>query len=200
MSHVLFSDACFVKEPIVLEKPEADFTAEGYYRGDRINIKLSDFLNRWVVLFFYANDFSFVWSTELAAVADHYEELKKLGAEVLAISTDSVYAHKIYAQISPSARKVQYPLLADPTHEISKCYGAYNPETGFATRTTLIISPKGLIKFFCKYLGPVGRNVNEIIRVIQALQFSEASGLGAPAGWVPGQPGIRRDWEMVGRV
>lgn len=133
-------------------------------------------------------------------MADRYEEFRKLGAEVLAISTDSVYSHKIFAQVSPSARKVQYPLLSDPTHEISKCYGAYNPKTGFASRTTVIISPGGLIKYFCKYPGPAGRNVDEILRVIYALQFTEATGLGAPAGWVPGKPGIRRDWEMVGKV
>jgi len=136
----------------------------------------------------------------LAAVADHYDQFRKLGAEVLAISTDSVYAHKIFAQISPSARKVQYPLLSDPTHEISRCYGAYNPATGFATRTTLIVSPNGLIKYFCKYPLPVGRNVKEIIRILQALQFTEASGLGAPAGWVPGRPGIKRDWDLVGKI
>lgn len=133
-------------------------------------------------------------------MADHYAEFKRLGAEVLGISTDSVFAHKIFAQTSPSARKVQYPLLSDPTHEISRCYGALDPKAGFATRTTLIISPKGLIKYFCKYPGPVGRNVKEIIRILQALQFNEATGLGAPAGWRPGEPGIRTDWDLVGKI
>lgn len=133
-------------------------------------------------------------------MADRYNQFVKLGVEVLGISTDSVYAHKIFAGISPSAGKVQYPLLADPTHEISICYGAYNPATGIATRTTLIIAPDCLVKFFCKYPGPVGRNVDEIIRVIEALQYTEATGLGAPAGWLPGQAGIRRDWDMVGKI
>lgn len=133
-------------------------------------------------------------------MADHYEEFVKLGAEVLAISTNSVYSHKIFAQISPSARKVQYPLLSDPTHAISRCYGAFNPETGFATRTTVIISPDGLVKYFCKYPGAVGRNVPELLRVLQALRFTEATGLAAPAGWMPGQPGIRRDWNLVGKI
>lgn len=133
-------------------------------------------------------------------MADRYEDFQKLGIEVLAISTDSVYSHKVFAQTSPSARKVQYPLLSDPTHTISECYGAYNPATGTATRTTLIISPAGLIKFFCKYPGPVGRNTNEIIRVIHALQFTEDTGLGAPANWMSGQPGIRREWDMVGKI
>lgn len=133
-------------------------------------------------------------------MADLYDELKRLGAEVLAVSTDSIYSHKIFAQISPSARKVQYPILADPTQKISRCYGALDPKTGTATRTTLIISPEGLIKYFCKYPGLVGRNVREIIRILQALQFTEATGLGAPAGWMPGEPGIRRDWDLVGKI
>lgn len=113
---------------------------------------------------------------------------------------DSVYAHKIFAEISPSARRVQYPLVYDPTHEISKCYGAFNPATGLSTRTTVIISPKFLISYFCKYPGPVGRNVRELIRVLHALQYNEATGLAAPAGWIPGEPGIRPDWNMVGRI
>lgn len=133
-------------------------------------------------------------------MADRYDKFRELGAVVLGISTDSIYAHKIFANISPSASKVQYPLLSDPTHKISKCYGALDLELGFATRTTLIISPRGLIKYFCKYPGLVGRNADEILRILQALQFTEATGLGAPAGWEPGDPGIQRDWNLVGKI
>ena len=133
-------------------------------------------------------------------MAVRYEEFRQLNTKVLGISTDSVYAHKIFAETSPSARKVQYPLVSDPTGEVSACYGALNPETGFATRTTVIISPDRKIKYFCKYPGPVGRNVDEIIRVIEALQFTERTGLGAPAGWQPGDPGIERSWELVGEI
>jgi peroxiredoxin (alkyl hydroperoxide reductase subunit C) len=134
-------------------------------------------------------------------VAVRYDKFKKLGAEILGISTDSVYSHKIFAQTSPSARKVQYPLLADQTGAISRCYGAYNPLTGTASRTTVIISPKDqLVKYFCKYPGAVGRNADELIRILQALQFTESTGLGAPAGWQPGDPGIPRDWALVGKI
>ena len=136
----------------------------------------------------------------MAAVADRYAEIQKLGVEVWGISTDSVFSHKIFAQVSPSGRKVQYPLLADQTQAISKCFGAYNPARGTASRTTLIISPEGLMVYFCKYPEGVGRNVEEIIRVLQALQFTGATGLAAPAGWVPGQSGIKRDWELVGKI
>ncbi len=133
-------------------------------------------------------------------MAAHYESFVDLDAEVLGISTDSVYSHKVFAETSPSAQKVQYPLLSDPTREISSCYGALNPDTGFATRTTVIVSPGGDVEYFCKYPGPVGRNVEEIIRVIQAIKFADDTGLGAPAGWQPGEPGLGTDWDMVGKI
>lgn len=133
-------------------------------------------------------------------MAAQYPKFLELGTEILGISTDSVFAHKIFAEISPAGKKIQYPLLSDPTHEISACYGALNPKTGFASRTTVIISPAGLIKYFCKYPGAVGRNVHELIRIMQALQFTEETGLGAPAGWVPGKPGLELDWDLVGKI
>lgn len=133
-------------------------------------------------------------------MAAQYCEFRELNTEVLGISTDTVWSHKIFAETSPSASTVQYPLVADPSQQIAACYGALNPETGLATRTTLLISPDGLIKYFCKYPGPVGRNVEELLRVIEALQFVERTGKGAPAGWQPGDPGIERSWELVGKI
>lgn len=189
--------------PNILLKPTQlapPFEAEAYYRRERITVKLSDFQNSWVLLFFYASDFTFVWPTELAAVAARYEAFKKLGVQVLAISTDSVYAHKVFAEISPSARLVQYPLLSDRSHEISRKYGVLREELGFTFRATFIIAPGGEIKYTCLYPPEVGRNVEEILRVIQGLQFEEATGLGVPAGWQPGDPGIKRDFNLVGSI
>jgi len=133
-------------------------------------------------------------------VAARYDEFIKLGAQVLAISTDSVFAHKVFAEVSPSARTVQYPLLSDRSHLISRQYGVLREELGFTYRATFIISPRREIKYACLYPREVGRNVDEIIRVIQGLQFEEATGLGVPAGWQPGMPGIKRDFAMVGRI
>lgn len=133
-------------------------------------------------------------------MAARYDEFKKLGAQVLAISTDSVFSHKVFAEVSPSARTVQYPLLSDRSHLISRQYGVLREELGFTYRATFIISPRREIKYACLYPREVGRNVDEIIRVIQGLQFEEAAGLGVPAGWQPGMPGIKRDFAMVGRI
>lgn len=133
-------------------------------------------------------------------MAARYDEFKKLGVQVLAISTDSVFSHKVFAEVSPSARTVQYPLLSDRSHLISRQYGVLREELGFTYRATFIISPRREIKYACLYPREVGRNVDEIIRVIQGLQFEEAAGLGVPAGWQPGMPGIKRDFAMVGRI
>lgn len=133
-------------------------------------------------------------------MAAQYTEIVDLGAEVLGISTDSVFAHKIFAETSPSARKVTYPLLSDPTHEISRCYGALDPRTGFASRTTVIVSPEGEVIYFCKYPGPVGRSARELVRMLQALEFARETGLGAPGDWRPTEPGVPTDWDLVGEI
>ncbi|CCO09065.1 AhpC/TSA family protein [Desulforamulus hydrothermalis Lam5 = DSM 18033] len=133
-------------------------------------------------------------------MAARHEEFKKLGVQVLAVSTDSVFSHKVFAEVSPSARTIQYPLLSDRSHEISRKYGVLREELGFTYRATFIISPEGIIKYVSLYPPEVGRGVEEIIRVIQGLQYEAATGLGVPAGWQPGMPGIKREFSMVGRI
>lgn len=123
-----------------------------------------------------------------------------LGVQVLGISTDSIYSHKIFSQISPSARAVKYPLVADRTHQIARMYGVLREEVGFTFRATFLIAPGGVIKFACLYPPEVGRDVLEIIRILQGLQYEEATGLGIPAGWHPGMPAIQRDFSMTGRI
>lgn len=118
----------------------------------------------------------------------------------MAISTDSVFAHKVFAEISPSARKIQYPLISDRSHRISREYGVLREDLGFTYRGTFIIAPGGEIKYSCLYPPEVARNVAEIIRIIQGLQYEQATGLGVPAGWRPGRQGIQKDFTLVGKV
>jgi NADH-dependent peroxiredoxin subunit C len=123
-----------------------------------------------------------------------------LNTDVLAISTDSVYAHKVFTETSPSASKVMFPLLSDRSHKISKAYRVLNEKTGATFRTSVIIDPEGII--VAKFVNPmeVGRNVYEILRVIQGIQYSRRTGEGIPANWVPGKPGIVRDPKYIGRI
>lgn len=95
--------------------------------------------------------------------------------------------------------KINYPLLSDRTQEISKSYGILNEDEGFAYRAAFIIDPEGKIRGWITNPQPVGRNIDEILRIIAGLQFTERTGLGAPAGWKPGDPGIRVGWNYVGK-
>lgn len=176
-----------------------NFTLPGVLNRDQIKVSLSDFAGKWRVVFFYGSDFTFVWPTELAAVADRYNKFNSLNTVVLAISTDSIYSHKIFTQTSPSGRKINFPLLSDRTQIVSKAYGVLNEKEGFAYRATFIVDPEGTIQALSVNPQPVGRNIDEILRIIQGLQFNRNTELGAPAGWMPGDPGIIADWEYVGR-
>ncbi|OAT82479.1 alkyl hydroperoxide reductase [Bacillus sp. MKU004] len=129
-----------------------------------------------------------------------HEQLKLLNTDVLAISTDSVYSHKVFTEVSPSASQVMFPLLSDRTHQISKTYRVLNEKTGATLRATIIINPEG--KIVTKLVNPleVGRNVYEILRIIEGLQYNRRTGKGVPANWVPGQPGISRDPKNIGKI
>lgn len=176
-----------------------DFSLEGVLGGERIKINFNEQKGRWAVVFFYASDFTFVWPTELAAVAEKINEFKALNTAVFGISTDSIYSHKVFTQVSPSGRRVNFPLLSDRSQEVSKKYGVLNEKEGFTYRATFIVDPEGIIQAIFINPQSVGRNINEIIRMIQALQYSKKTNLAIPANWQTGQPGIERDWNMVGK-
>lgn len=136
----------------------------------------------------------------MAAVAAIYDQLKGLNTEVLAISTDSVYSHKIFTEVSPAVSKIKFLLLSDRTQQISKAYRVLYEKTGAAFRATIIIDPEGIM--MAQFVNPpdVGRNVYEIVRVIQGLQHHKNTGEVVPANWVPGQSGITRDTKYIGRI
>jgi Peroxiredoxin len=136
----------------------------------------------------------------LAAVADIYPCLKNFCATAIAISTDSVYSHKVFHDISPHASYVQYPLLSDRSGSIARSYGVWSAATGAAFRASFIIDPEGRIRYYSVYPREVGRNVKEIVRTLEGIQYGEATGEGVPAGWKPGMPGIRRDFDLVGTI
>lgn len=136
----------------------------------------------------------------MAAVAAIYDQLKALNTEVLAISTDSVFSYKVFTEVSSAVSQIKFPLLSDRTQQISKAYRVLNEKTGAAFRATIIIDPEGLI--IAKFVNPpnIGRNVYEIVRVIQGLQYNKKTGEVVPTNWVPGQSGIARDPNYIGRI
>ncbi|MGF7429837.1 peroxiredoxin (alkyl hydroperoxide reductase subunit C) [Thermohydrogenium kirishiense] len=142
-------------------------------------ISLSDYKGKWVVLFFYPLDFSSVCSTEIPEFNRMKPEFDKLNAELLGINTDSVYSHKAWIE---SLGGVDFPLLSDYNKEVTKQYGILIEEAGIALRAAFIINPDGIIDYEVVHEPVIGRNVDEILRVLNALQTGHA----CPVGWKPG--------------
>ena len=148
--------------------------------GSFKDVKLADYKGKWLVLFFYPLDFTFVCPTEIQSFDRHYEDFKKLGAEVIACSTDSVYSHQ--AWVKGVLGKVKFPILGDTSHKVSKNFNVLLEEKGIALRGTFIIDPNGVLKSATVNDLPVGRSVEETLRTLQALQTGKLTG----CGWKPG--------------
>jgi len=181
----------------LIQKQAPDFKAQAVLADGSISeLKLSDYKGKWVVLFFYPLDFTFVCPTEIVAFSDKIAEFKALGAEVLGVSVDSQFTHLAWRQV---ARKdgglgdLQYPLVADLTKSIARDYGILIEEAGVALRGTFIIDPKGVVRAAHIHDLPVGRNIDEAVRIIKAFQFVEKHGEVCPAGWSEGKPTMKAD-------
>jgi peroxiredoxin 2/4 len=162
-----------------------NFTLEGVLGKDFAGVTLSDYRGSWVVLFFWPLDFSFVCPTEVMEFSRRHKEFEELDAVVFGASTDSKYAHKAWTeQIGPTT----YPILADITKDVSRKYGVLLEDQGVALRGTFIIDPEGKIRYQSVHDLNVGRNVDEILRVLEALQTGEL----CPVGWAPGEATLGR--------
>lgn len=178
-----------------------DFTLEAYHQDKIKKIKLSDYKGRWLVLIFYPADFTFICPTELEEAAQHYNEFQKLGAEVLSVSTDTVFAHKAWHDQSPAIGKIHYPMLADPTGKVCLEFGTYIEEEGLSLRGTFIIDPDGVLKALDVHDNSIGRSTKEILRKLQAAKFvREHKGLVCPASWEPGKKTLKPGLKLVGKI
>lgn len=178
-----------------------DFETKAFHENKIKKIKLSDYKGKWVVVFFYPADFTFVCPTELEELANNYEKLKKMNVEVLSVSTDTEFVHKAWHDNSPAIKKVNFPMLADPTGKLCKLFGTYIREEGLSLRGSFIIDPDGVLKTIEIHDNSIGRSAEELIRKIQAAQFTrERGGEVCPAGWKPGSKTLKPGLELVGKI
>lgn len=178
-----------------------DFTANVFHDGKIEKVNLSDYKGKWVVLFFYPADFTFVCPTELGELADRYEELLKMNVEVLSVSTDTAFVHKAWFDKSPTIGKIKFPMVADPTGKICRDYGTYIEDEGLSLRGTFIISPEGELKAYELHDNSIGRSTDEIIRKIQAAEFVEKNpGQVCPVSWKPGKETLKPGIDLVGEI
>lgn len=177
------------------------FEAKAFHNDEIKTVKSDNYKGKWVVLFFYPADFTFICPTELGEMADHYEELKKLNVEVLSVSTDTVFTHKAWWDNSATIKKIKFPMLADTNGQICRNYGAYIAEEGLSLRGTFIIDPDGVLKAFELHDNSIGRSAKELMRKIKAAQFvREHGGEVCPASWEPGKPTLKPGLHLVGKI
>ncbi|MGC8478955.1 MAG: peroxiredoxin [Candidatus Micrarchaeia archaeon] len=178
-----------------------DFETDAYVNDNISKVRLSDYKGKWVVMIFYPADFTFVCPTELEEAAEHYEEFKKLGAEVLSVSTDTVYSHKAWHDTSPSIKKVKYPMLADPSAKICNEFGTYLENEGVSLRGTFIIDPDMVLRGMDIHDNSLGRSTKEILRKLEAaIYVREHPGEVCPASWEPGKGTLKPGLEIVGKI
>jgi len=142
--------------------------------GEFKDVKLSDYKGKWLVLFFYPLDFTFVCPTEIKAFNEKFDEFKKMNAEIITCSTDSVYSHKAWQE--SSLGKLKFPHLADNAHTISRAFGVLLEDKGIALRGTFVIDPDGNLKHATVNDTAVGRNVEETIRTLAAFETGKLTG------------------------
>jgi len=179
----------------LVQKDAPDFKAQALVGKSFKEIQLADYKGKWVALFFYPLDFTFVCPTEIVAFSDHAAEFKKLGCEILGCSVDSQFSHLAWTNLSRKEGglgEIKYPLLADITKNIARSYGVLINDA-VALRGLFLINPKGKVAYSVVHDLAVGRSVEETLRVLKAFQQVEKTGEVCPANWSEGKKTMKAD-------
>lgn len=181
---------------VLVQQPAPDFKAQAVMPdGSFKEVSLSDYKGKYVILFFYPLDFTFVCPTEIIAFSEKIKGFKDLGVEVLGCSIDSHFSHLAWRERSRDEGgigKIEYPLIADITKEIARSYDVLLPD-GVALRGLFLIDKNGIVRHQVVNDLPLGRNVDEALRMVKALQFFEKNGEVCPADWKEGDLSIKAD-------
>lgn len=186
-----------------------DFEFEVYQQGEIKTMSLSKLRGKWVVLVFYPADFTFICPTELEELAKLYPKFTAANAEIISVSTDTVYTHKAWHDASPGIGLIEYPMAADPSGKLAYAFGvlieggeaALTPDEGLALRGSFIIDPNGVLRSSEINDNSIGRKGAETLRKLQAAQFVEThKGKVCPASWEPGSDTLEPGLDLVGKL
>ncbi|GAB1259630.1 alkyl hydroperoxide reductase subunit C [Aurantivibrio plasticivorans] len=177
------------------------FKATAFHNGEFVDVSDADLKGKWSVVFFYPADFTFVCPTELGDVADYYEELQSRGVEVYSVSTDTHFTHKAWHDTSETIAKIKFPMIGDPTGQITRNFGVMIEEAGLAERGTFVIDPEGKIQVVEINAGGIGRDASELVRKVKAAQYIAANpGEVCPAKWKEGAETLAPSLDLVGKI
>lgn len=180
----------------LVQKPAPDFKTEALIGEEFKSISLSDFRGKWLCLFFYPLDFTFVCPTEITAFNDAYKNFKEANCEVVGASVDSKFSHLAWARTprkEGGIGKLSFPLLADVTKKIGRSYGVLLEDAGITLRGLFLINPQGVVQYQLVHDLGIGRNVDEVLRVLKACQEVAKTGEVCPANWTPGKKTMKPD-------
>ncbi|WP_139415010.1 peroxiredoxin [Chlamydia abortus] len=175
---------------LFIGKTAPDFSVQAVVDGEVKNISLQDYRGKYVILFFYPKDFTYVCPTELHAFQDSLEEFENRDAQVIGCSVDDLDTHQRWLKTDKKAggvKGITYPLISDTTHELSKLYNVLDSQSGLSFRGSFLIDKDGIIRHMVVNDLPLGRSIDEELRVLDALIFFENHGLVCPANWQQGQ-------------
>jgi peroxiredoxin (alkyl hydroperoxide reductase subunit C) len=178
-----------------------EFSATAYVAGDFRDLTDGHLLGAWSVVFFYPADFSFVCPTELADLASLYDDFKDLQTEIYSVSTDTHFSHKAWHDTSDAIKSIGFPMVGDPSGQITRGFGVMIEETGLAERATFVIDPDGIIKAIEISDGAVGRDARDLLRKVKAAQWVAANPAEVcPARWVLGAETLKPSAKLVGQL
>ena len=185
----------------LINKEVSEFKVKAFVDNNFKDVSKSDILGKWSVFFFYPADFTFVCPTELEDLNNIYDKFQEVGCEIYSVSTDTHFVHKAWHDHSERISKLRYPMLADPTHFISRDFDVLIESDGMAERGTFIVNPEGKIVSYDVSAGNVGRNADELFRKLQACQFVYEHGDEVcPAKWQPGAETLKPSLDLVGQL
>jgi peroxiredoxin (alkyl hydroperoxide reductase subunit C) len=177
------------------------FKATAYHQGKFVEVTEASLKGKWAVVFFYPADFTFVCPTELGDLADNYAEFKKMGVEIYSVSTDTHFTHKAWHDTSDTIKKLQFPMVGDPTGTVTRNFGVMIEEAGLAERGTFVIDPAGKIQIIEINAGGIGRDAVELLRKVKAAQYVAAHpGEVCPAKWKEGDKTLAPSLDLVGKI
>jgi len=181
---------------VLVGKQAPNFSADAVVNGDFKTVSLSDYKGKYVLLFFYPLDFTFVCPTEMHAFQEKLADFKKLGTEVIGVSIDSKFSHAAWLKTKKTEGGIEgvaYPIVSDINKTISRDYDVLIPDAGVALRGAFLIDKEGVVRHQTVNDLPLGRNIDEFLRLSEALQFHEEHGEVCPANWSKGQKSMKPD-------
>jgi NADH-dependent peroxiredoxin subunit C len=177
------------------------FKATAFHNGKFVDLTEENFKGTWSVIMFYPADFTFVCPTELEDLASLQPEFAKLGVNVYGASTDTHFAHKAWHDTSDAIKKVNYPLIGDPTGALTRNFEVMIEEEGLALRGTFVINPEGVIKVMEVHDNGIGRDASELLRKVKAAQYvASHPGEVCPAKWTEGAATLKPSLDLVGKI